>query len=205
MKNLPIDLNSFEFFEREKVSGKAVKNRCGRDFLFYALAYYFPGKFGMGKLTAYDLEHNGYFGISVPAYLAWAQIQFLRMPDYLRKQGLQLSINDRKIDSFTNFVSSILFSRISFDKAITNIEDIIDKSEVAGVDISIGYRGLLDHVLFVYGYDADNLYVFETTITPIQYARVSEEHKQMMKISKNEIKNRWTNFGRVWHVLRSAH
>jgi len=202
MKSLPIDLNTFAFFKREKVDGKTVHNRCGRDFLFYALVYYLPDKFGAGKLTAYDLEHGGHFGVSVPSFLAWMQIQFSRVPEYLRKLGLKIFINDCKINSFFSFVQATLFSRISYEDAIQNIERVVDRGEVAGVDISVGYGGLLDHVLFVYGYDVENFYVFETTETPIQYESVDEKNPQVMRISKDEIKKRWTHFGRVWNVVK---
>ncbi|KKS23116.1 MAG: hypothetical protein UU82_C0040G0004 [Candidatus Nomurabacteria bacterium GW2011_GWC2_41_8] len=202
MKNLPIDLEIFPFYEREKVNDRTVKNRCGRDFLFYALAFYFPTKFGLNKLTAYDLEHQGHFGISVPSYLSWMQIQFLRVPKYFKKLGLRLIINDRKINSFFDFVRANLFSRTTYEKAILDIEKIIDRNEVAGVDISIGYGGLLDHVLFVYGYDAESLCVFDTIRAPVQYESVDGKNMNMMKISKNEIKERWTHFGRVWNVTK---
>jgi len=40
--SLPTNLDKFGFVEREKKNGKLVKNRCGRDFLYYTLHYYFP-------------------------------------------------------------------------------------------------------------------------------------------------------------------
>src|SRR3990172_3752174 len=120
MKNLPIDLEIFPFYEREKVNDRTVKNSCGRDFLFYALAFYFQTKIGLEK--------------------------------------------------------------------------IMERNEVSGLDISIGYGGLLDHVLFVYGYDAESLCVFDTIRAPVQYESVDGKNMNMMKISKNEIKERWTHF-----------
>jgi len=202
MKNLPVDLNTFPFFEREKKNGKMVRNRCGRDFIFYALAFYFPDKFGVSKTTAHDLEYKRHLGISVPAFLAWTQLQFCRVSKYLKTLGLRLVINNREIKSFSSFVRATLFSRMSYDRAILNIEQTVYRGEVVGVDISVGFGGLLDHVLFVYGYDADNLYVFETTDTPIQYEDVSEGCARVMRLSKSEIKKRWTRFGRVWRVMR---
>src|SRR3989344_9329517 len=200
MKNLPIDLNIFPFYKREQVRGRTIRNRCGRDFLCYSLAYYFPDKFGLGRLTAYELEHHGYFGVSVPAYLAWTQIQFLRAPKYLKELGLQIVINDRPINSFSDFVRAILFSRMDYKKAISDIEKTIDRSEVAGIDIAVGFGGLLDHVSFVHGYDTDNLYTFETTKTPIQFESIDKNHPQVMRLPKREIQKRWTRFGRVWNV-----
>lgn len=202
MKNLLINLDNFPFFKRERVNGKDVRNRCGRDFLFYALAFYFPDKFGTDKITAHNLEHQGYFGISVPAYLAWTQIQFFKVPKYFEKLGLQLAINNHQIKSFRDFARAILFSRMSYENAIANIEKAVDMGRVAGVDISVGFWGLLDHVLFVYGYDAENIYVFETTSTPIQYQNIDQKYQQLMRLSKDEIKKRWTKFGRVWNITK---
>jgi len=53
--------------------------------------------------------------------------------------------------------------------------------------------------MFVYGYDDENFYVFETTRAPIEYLPYLE-NPHVMKISKLEIKKRWGRFGRVWIV-----
>ncbi|OHA24533.1 MAG: hypothetical protein A3B11_00010 [Candidatus Taylorbacteria bacterium RIFCSPLOWO2_01_FULL_44_26] len=200
MKTLSIDLAKFSFYQREIVNGKLVKNRCGRDFVYNALAYYFPDQYGVGRITAFDLEHHKHLGISVPSWLAWTQVQFLNTPKYLKSKGLELKINGRLIKAFQDFVASILFSRMSFQDAIIEIEKLVDVGKASGIDISMGLGGLLDHVLFVYGYDDDNLYVFETIETKIQYSIVYPEYPQVKKLSKEEIKKRWTRFGRVWEV-----
>lgn len=199
MKNLPIDLNTFPFYEREFSGGKLVRNRCGRDFIYNCLAYYFPKEFGVGMLDARDLERGGYLGVSVPALFAWTQIQFFRLPNYLREKGLVLSINGNRINFFSEFFRSILFSKMSFVNAMVSVEKAIDEGVAVGIDISVGFGGLLDHVLFVYGYDEENLYVFETTQTPIKYESVSQ-FPHVMKLSKTEVRSRWTRFGRVWIV-----
>ena len=42
MRNLAINLETFGFIERERLSdGKIKIFRCGRDFLYYAFNYYF--------------------------------------------------------------------------------------------------------------------------------------------------------------------
>jgi hypothetical protein len=200
MKTLPLNLSTFPFYIREVVSGKYIRNRCGRDFLYTALAYYYPEQYGVGKISAYDLEHKGLLGISVPALFAWTQIQFLKAADYLHAQGLQLEINNRKISLFKDFVQAIIFSRASFEDALRTIEKSVDAGIASGVDISVGFGGLLDHVMFVYGYDETYLYVIETTKTPIRYEKISEKYPHVMKLPKEEIKKRWTRFGRVWKV-----
>lgn len=199
MKHLGIDLGTFPFYSREINNGKVVKNRCGRDFLYYALAYYRPERHGQEN-NAFDLEHKGSFGIRVPAWLAWTQIQFLKVPSYLEKENLTLKINGLTIFSFADFVKAILFSRINLNQALLNIEKAVDGGRASGIDISIGIGGLLDHVMFVYGYDEESLYVFETTETPIKYESVSKEYPKVMKLPKSEIKRRWTRFGRVWEI-----
>jgi hypothetical protein len=80
------------------------------------------------------------------------------------------------------------------------VESKINSGDAVGIDISIGLRGLLDHVMFVYGYDDENLYVFETTQTPITYQSISKEYPQIMRLPRSEIQKRWTKFGRVWVV-----
>ena len=201
MKTLPIQLENFSFYNREKdKNGKNIKNKCGRDFLYYALVYYFPHEYGNGKITAYDLDHNGYFGIPVSFWLAWLQIQFLRMPKYLVSKNLLLAINKNNIRTFKDFFTSILFSKNSFQQAINTVRKNIDTQVATGIDISIGIFGLLDHVLFVYGYDNEYLYVFETTKAPIDYVSIDENFPLIKKISLKEVEKRWTRFGRVWTV-----
>jgi hypothetical protein len=95
MKHLPINLDTFSFYSRETVNGKVLKNRCGRDFLYYALVYKRSGEHGSGKIEANHLEELGYFGVSVPAWLAWTQIQFIKTPEYLKTKKLQLKINNQ--------------------------------------------------------------------------------------------------------------
>jgi hypothetical protein len=165
------------------------------------LAYYFPLKFGLGKLTAYDMEHKGHFGISVPASLAGLMVQFCRVPKYFKKLGLQIVINDYKVNSFFDFCWAIIFSRMAYEQAIINIEKMVDCNEATGVDIGVMYWGLANHVLFVYGYDDENLYVFETIRAPIQYENIDTKYPNLMKLPKTEIKKRWTRFGRVWNVV----
>lgn len=200
MKHLPINLDTFSFYSREVVNGKVLKNRCGRDFLYYALVYKRNSEYGKGKIEANQLEQNGDFGVSVPAWLAWIQIQFMKVHKYLKKKDLYLKINNRRIYSFFTFISAILFSRISFQDAMLCVESNIDERFVVGIDVSIGFGGLLDHVMFVYGYDDKNLYVFETTNTPINYTSISNKYPQVMQLPKAEIQKRWTRFGRVWEV-----
>src|SRR3989344_5328369 len=169
IKHLQINLRSFPFYFRERnTRNKIIRNRCGRDFLYYALVYYFPNYYGANKITPHNVEEQGLFGISVPATLAWTQLQFVRVVKYLNHKGLKLSINQKLINSFPDFFRATLFSRIGYDDAMLSIIKCVDSNAVAGIDISVGLFGLLDHVIFVYGYDDDNLYVFETTETPIK-------------------------------------
>lgn len=197
IKTLNIDLEHFPFYNREIINNKRVKNKCGRDFLYYCLMFY--KKEEANNIN--PLVLNNKFGINVPSWLAWTQLQFIFMPKYLKEKGLILDINKNKIHNFIDFIKSTLFSRISLSKAIQDIENSIDKGIACGIDISIGIGGLLDHVMFVYGYDKDNLYIFETTDTPIKYEEINKQYPSIKKISKDEINKRWTKFGRVWRVF----
>jgi hypothetical protein len=202
MKNLSVDLETFGFVERESKNGRKVKNKCGRDFLYYALNYYYPDKFNSAINNPVIIDRNRIFGLPVKENLSWAMIQFYKVPKLFQSLGLDFSINGRKIKSFPCFLLSIIKPTDKLaEEAIGEIEKIIDSNSVAGVDISI--YGLINHVIFVYGYDHENFYVFETQQIPIlEYEKITQDNKYIMRLPKDIIKKRWTMFGRVWFIKR---
>lgn len=206
MKTLPIDITTFGFVEREYKYGHKVKNKCGRDFLYYVLNFYFPKRFNPNVCGPEEIDRRKLFGIPVPAVLAWTQIQFFRMPKFFNKLGLSVQINNKLIDSFFDFllVTSVLnFKKYTSDIAIKEVELAIDTGSVVGIDISMGYGGLLDHVLFVYGYDTENLYVFDThEVDCLEYEKITNDNRYIMKLPKTIVKKRWSRFGRVWIINR---
>lgn len=203
MISLPINIENIGFVQREKVNGVSVKNKCGRDFLYYSLNYYLPNIFNPIKCSIVEIEKLKLFGLSLPAFLAWTQLQFYKLPRFLKTNNLTLKINNRTINNFFDFVSSILFSRISYSTAIARIEDNIKNGRVSGVDVSLGFLGLLDHVMFVYGYDEESLYVFDThKVSHLNYEKITNDNRYFMKLSKREVVERWSIFSRVWEVDR---
>jgi hypothetical protein len=58
MKTLHIDIDQFGFVEREKSDSKSITNRCGRDFVYYGLHYYFPTKFNPQNLNPVAIENS---------------------------------------------------------------------------------------------------------------------------------------------------
>ncbi|MBI2623414.1 MAG: hypothetical protein HYW65_02450 [Candidatus Liptonbacteria bacterium] len=202
MKTLKRNIDAISFFEREKYGGQYVRNKCGRDFLYYALNYYYPEKFNNTLNNPTEIDGKKLFGTPVPAWLAWTQIQFWKVPQFLRAQNLQLFINSCAITSFANFAGAILSSKTSFAEAIRGIERAVDEDTASGIDISLGMGGLLDHVVFVYGYDTENLYVVDThKVESLGYTATSG-NKLLFKLAKEEIQKRWTRFGRVWKVVK---
>ena len=203
MKSLARSLDKFSFVEREKVDGKIIKNRCGRDFLYYGLHYYFPNKFNANNLDPVSIERNKFFGLRLSSWLMWTQLQFFRLPKYLRENNLKLFINDREINTFRNFFNAILFSRMKLADAMQKIEQAIDQERVVGIDIGLKYGGLLDHIIFVYGYDEEALYVCDTHKVPIlEYTKLSNDNRYYMKLAREVIKDKWTKFGRVWELKK---
>jgi len=202
MINLPIDIKKFGFVEREKINGKFLKNRCGRDFLYYALHYYYPEVFNPSCNNPEEIESKRLFGKSIPALFAWTQLQFMYLPKFLKSKSLSLKINNQQINSFKDFFSAIIFSRITFEEGISKIEKGVREDKVIGIDIAMAFAGLLDHMLFVYGYDEDFYYVCDTRKVPlIKYVKVTEtDDVYYMKISKKEIKKRWKKFSRIWEI-----
>ncbi len=134
----------------------------------------------------------------------WTQLQFIYLPKLLFKLNLQLLINGKSINTFGNFFTAIVLPQKSnTDQKIKEIENAVDAGHVSGIDLSLGLGGLLDHILFVYGYDVENLYVFDTHQVPkLEYEKITEDGRYIMKIPKYIIKKHWSIFERVWEVKK---
>lgn len=205
MKTLNQNLDAVGFINREKGhDGKIVKYRCGRDFLYYSLNYFYPDKFNQNLNNAIQLEKTRKLGIILPWWLMWTQLQFLYLPKFLSGLDLQLSINGKQIKTFFNFLKAISIPKKSnaHDK-IKEIENAIDFGYASGIDISLDIGGFVDHVLFVYGYDENNLYVFDThQVKKLEYEKILDGNKYYMKLPKSTILKRWSKFARVWIIKK---
>lgn len=199
------NIDKIGFVNREKNSvGEVVKYRCGRDFLYYALHYYYPEEFNASQNNALQIEKSHMFGLSLPWWLMWTQLQFIYLPELLSKLNLQLQINGKQINTFIDmFTATAKPKKSNADQKIRQIEAAVDEGDASGIDISLGLRGLVDHILFVHGYDEHNLYVLDTHKVPkLEYEKITEDNRYYMKLPKSVIRNRWTRFGRVWIVKK---
>ena len=206
MKTLSKQLSEFSFVSRESRNGVTLSNKCGRDFLYFALNFYLPHKFYVQGVCPVEIERQKLFGQPVPKWLAWTHIQFFNMPAYLATQGLKLSINTKVVSSFHSLLSRNLFSgfKVTYMDAINAIQNCIDTNVACGIDIPVrkGFFVLQDHVMFVYGYDEDNLYVFDTlTVKGFGYEKVPGEIG-LYRLPKSLIQNNWSKFGRFWEVVK---
>lgn len=203
MNHLPLNLEKFGFVEREKRNDQTVRNKCGRDFLYYSLHHLAPSRFNPKLNDPVEIDRKKLFGIPVPTWLAWTQVQFMKVPALLKQNNLELRINNIMVRSFLGFIYAILFSEISYEDAIRKIEGNVNKGMVSGVDLALGWQGLVDHVLFVHGYDEENLYVFDTHQIPkLEYEKLTSDYRYYMRLPKVIVKNRWKRFSRVWEVRR---
>jgi len=203
MKNLPINLNTFGFVERERDnSGKYISNYCGRDFLYYVLHYLYPDKYNALINNPQCIKKHNIFGLPIHSWFAWTLLQFIYVPKLLYEYDLELFINNKQINSFLDFYKVLLKpTKITTAQGIQEIEIAIDKGFVSGVDISLGLGGLTDHLMFVYGYDKNNLYVFDThEVEGLEYEKLTSDNRFFMKLPKWVVQKRWALFGRVWAI-----
>ena len=206
IRSLPINLQSFGFVTREWSGTKILKNRCGRDFFYYALNYYYPQKYNPKKLNPVEIEKSGAFGIKLPVWLIWTGLSFYKIPRLFQTLDLTLEINNRKIGTFVDFIKALLPTKPKlFNQGLAMIKNSVDEQKVCGIDISVSLGGLVDHVMFVYGYDENNLYVFDTNqVTKIKYEKITEtlDNRFIMRLPFDEIEKRWSRFNRVWIISK---
>jgi hypothetical protein len=202
MKTLQLKVGEIGFVEREKYKGEYVRNKCGRDFIYFALNFYHPNLFNPTVNNPCSLESNGLLGLRIPSILSWTLLQFTKLHDFLTQQGLILTINDVSVRSFTSFIRSILFSRKTYISAVREIEESIDQNMAVGVDLSLGFFGLNDHVMFVYGCDEDNLYVVDTHFVNEAGYEKSDISPNVYRLPKKVLFQKWSIFSRVWKISK---
>ena len=204
--HLPIDLDSFGFVLREKdINGNTVKNRCGRDFLYYSLNFLFPQEFSPVAQYPKLIEEKNIFGYRLPSYLIWTGLSFKKVPRLLSNHNLEIRINSVLINSYFDFAYSLFSSKkYSFADAITTIKSRVDAGKIVGIDMAVNLSGLADHVMFVYGYDDENLYVFDThQAHGITYSKVTAPNDQrfIMKLPFSIIEEKWKMYwNRIWEI-----
>lgn len=206
IKSLPIDLQSFGFVTRETTNGQVLKNRCGRDFFYYVLNYYYPQKYNPKNLNPAEIERTATFGIKLPAWLIWTGLSFYKIPKLFQTLDLTLEINNKKVETFFDFIQALLLIKPKpFDQSLAFIKNYVNEQKVCGIDISVSLGGLVDHVMFVYGYDDNNLYVFDThQVNKIRYEKITavSDDRFIMKLPFDEIRKRWSRFNRVWIISK---
>ncbi|MBY0110791.1 hypothetical protein K2Y00_02200 [Patescibacteria group bacterium] len=199
-------LDSMGFVERESRNGKQLHFKCQRDFLYYCLNFYYPETFNPSAINPQEIDCQKLFGTPVPKYLAWTQTQFFHAPAFLKKHGLALYINDKKVSSYFDLMYQLLFSRLSYEKAMGMLEMQIQNNVATAIDIPISKTQfvLFDHVMFVYGYDEEYLYVLDTLTVPgLAYERVRDD-VHYFRLLRALVKKNWCEFGRVWRVEKAA-
>ncbi len=206
--HVKLDLNKFGFVNREKDSkNRIVKNRCGRDFLYYSLNFIEPEKFNPENLNPLTIENRNIFGLKLPSSFIWTGLTFKNIPKLLSDKGYFLTINSIKIKSYFDIIYSLFFrAPEDFFESMKVLKDCIDNGKIVGIDISISLGGLVDHVMFVYGYDKDNLYVFDThKAYSINYTKITPENDNrfIMKLPFSTIEKSWTRFSRIWIIDKS--
>lgn len=201
--HLPREIESVGFVEREKCGGKTIANRCGRDFFYYALNYYRPYLHNAIRGNPTEIEKKGLLGLRIPGWLVWTFLSFYKVPRYFASLGLELLINNRRVKTFPQFVQAALSKAYPINDALEMIERAVDTNTVSGIDVSIALGGLVDHVMFVYGYDENNLYVFDThRVHGLEYEKLTPDGdmRYIMRLPKSVIRARWSRFNRVWVV-----
>ena len=205
-KSLFIDLEKIGFVAREYENGEKVENRCGRDFLYYVLNYYFPDNFNPQKCNPVFIEQNKLFGLPIHSLFVWTCLPFYKVPKLFKNKSLLLEINNVPIKSFKDFVLNMIHPQIiGVDDSFKLIEKCLLEKIACGIDTPIKKGSIMNHVLFVYGYDEEYLYVIDThKVDNLEYEKITPEKdpKFLMKIKKDVIRKLHSKLSRVWVVKK---
>jgi len=200
---LSIDLYTFNFVSREtNAKGKPITFRCFRDFLYYSLTFYKPQQYNVSNGGAKVLELRP-LGITLPFWLIWTMLHVKHLPRVCKSEDLQLYVNNRPINSYFALLFGLIWPRpVLYETLLSEIEQGIKKGIVLGIDLAIQPGGIVDHVMFVYGYDSENIYVFDTLQIPnLPYEKLTNDNRFIMKLPKSTIKERLGRWSRIWKVV----
>lgn len=204
---MPIDTETFGFFHREHHYGREVQNRCMRDFLCYSLEYYVPEHFGPDSISPKIVEKKNLFGLKLPENFMWTGLHLKYVPTLLSTYGLKLKINNKLVPSWWVCFTCLVNPRpISVDHAISILEHCVDNGKTSAIDVTFKKYGVDNHVMFVFGYDDDNFYVFDTHyVDDIGYTKVTghNDRRMIMRLPKEKVREKWTRRARVWVVEKN--
>lgn len=199
---LKIDLNRFDFVGREMVDGHMVKNRCGRDFLYYVLHFLYPDEYNFTKNNPVALERNHTLGYPVEATYVWTGLSLMNVPKLLKTLKKRLLINTVNTSSFPKLIKALWWpKRITYKEGVNIMEEEIRNGNPVGIDIGVAAKGLMDHVMFAYGFDEESIYVFDTHKVPqLSYQKITADDRFIMCLPRTTVENGWTRFARIWVV-----
>ncbi|MFT5179828.1 MAG: hypothetical protein ACI9GH_000212 [Candidatus Paceibacteria bacterium] len=204
-EKLKINLNNFSFIEREcSKNNKTKTNRCLRDFLYYALHFYYPKKFNNEELNAEKIEDQRLFGFKIKEGFPFGGGQYSKITPFLNENNLYLEVNNKKIRNLWDFILAFFFKNLSYKKLIIFINKNIENNIPIGIDVPAGL--VMDHVMFVYKIDEKGIYLIDSHKAPnIPYTNISNESgKFVMFMNFKDLKRIWNWRGLVWVVKKSS-
>lgn len=206
-----INLDVFPFFSRERdKNGKPIRNKCGRDFLAYAYAHQYSG-----KLLSLDIhQFEKAIGRPTPPELVWTGVSFHKLIDYLTKAGLEILINGVLCSTQIDFQKALWWpKKIPHTTALAITHEALRKNQSVGIDLSMGFAGLANHVMFVWAIRDNDLVVFDThKVARLEYEHFDADidgfppnpHRFIMRLPLKTIENHWQRWSRVWVIRKKA-
>ena len=209
--SLVINPDTFTLVDREEsTDGYIVPNKCGRDFLFYALQFFRPKEFGCSCMYEhpYDLEPR--LGMMVSSRFAWTCLQFYSTPKFLKQRNLYWYINKKPIESCIDVLRMSILGictnpLFTFD---SEIKTSLNNNEVVGIHFCYEYLRR-SHVMFVAGIDDDYLYVCDTHAVvnlpfSIQQIPTTKNKGVLARIAIDDLITHWTPRTQIWCIVQAS-
>jgi hypothetical protein len=205
------NLNIFPFSTREiGPNGKSVPNKCGRDFLMYACAHLRPEETASLGLKRFERS----IGIPMPPSFVWTGLPFLELVHFLRTMNLELSINGVTCRSRSQLWKALWWpAKISHTKALSIASNALSRDRAVGIDVSMRFNGIANHVMYVWAIRSDDMIVFDTHKVPgLEYEHLfhdadgypTDPDQFIMRLPHTVIENRWRRWSRVWVIQEKS-
>jgi len=149
-------------------------------------------------------ELEGFLGAKLPSWLVWSGLSLWNVPRVFQSFGKTVHLDRRPCKTGFALLRHIYGTTLlSSSAALWLVKDCIARKKPCAVQLSMGLKGIKNHMVFVLGYTSDGLLVLDTHEVPeFGYERVSGANpdQYIFYISDDVFRAQWALWSKVYHL-----